>query len=419
MLVLHRIVQPFRQLRKLILVVFLTTMGGWLTAPQLHPAERKLDLTKAKARGIRVLEGKHLQLLTDVPASPAIDELPTVFDAAVPQWAAFFEIPLEKTANWHVRGFLMQDRAVFSSAELLPVDLPEFPNGYAYEGEFYLFNQTGDYYRRHLFLHEGTHLFHFNLAQIHSDQWYSEGVAEYLGLHEWKDGKLRLGLLPTNSDQVPKWGRIEFLQQAIRRGETLNLAQLQNLQGPSFANTVSYSWTWAAIAVMEQHPSIGSVLASCEPKRAARIPKHPMPAFAMSGINSLPRTKPIFAMTLRSSPMGPSTVTTGNGIAPSFARGNPFQPIAAKAAARSIAPAAGKQAASNSQPVSSTKYVLPARFSCNKNPNLGPPNPMASPSPIMPGNPWASCLEPFAMMSPSPTSQQSPIAPPMPTIRRL
>jgi hypothetical protein len=248
------IVQTLGPFRKFTLAIFLVVLGVWLLSRNTHAAERKLDLTKAKARGIRVLEGKHLQLLTDVPSSPAIEELPTLFDAAVPHWAAFFGVPLEKTANWHVRGFLMQDRAAFTSAELLPADLPEFPNGYAYEGEFYLYNQSGDYYRRHLFLHEGTHLFHFNLAQIYSDQWYTEGIAEYLGLHEWKEGKLRLGLLPTAADQVPKWGRIEYLQQAIRRGETMNLAQLQNLQGPSFANTVSYSWTWAAIAVMEQHP---------------------------------------------------------------------------------------------------------------------------------------------------------------------
>lgn len=222
--------------------------------PRCHSAERKIDLTKAQARGIRVLEGKHLQLLTDVPASPAIDELPVLFDAAVPQWAAFFDIPLEQTQGWHVRGFLMQDRAVFAASGVLPADLPEFQNGYAYESEFFLFNQSGDYYRRHLFLHEGTHLFQFNLAKIQSDQWYTEGMAEFLGLHEWKDGKLRLGLMPAAATEVPKWGRIEFLQQAIRRGESLNLPQLQNLQGPSFANTASYGWAWAGIAVLEHHP---------------------------------------------------------------------------------------------------------------------------------------------------------------------
>jgi hypothetical protein len=236
------------------LATVIALLAGLLWLPNCVGAERKIDLTKAQARGIRVLEGKHIQLLTDVPSSPAIDELPALFDAAVPEWAAFFDIPLEKTADWHVRACLMQDRAVFAAGGVLPADLPEFPNGYAFEGEFYLFNQTGDYYRRHLFLHEGTHLFQFNIAKIHSDQWYTEGIAEYLGLHEWKNGKLRLGIMPATADEVPKWGRIEFLQQAIRRSETLNLAQLQKLQGPSFASTANYGWTWAAIAVMEQHP---------------------------------------------------------------------------------------------------------------------------------------------------------------------
>ncbi len=248
------IVQPFRQLRKASLVVLLLAQLATLGSTVLSAAERKIDLAKARARGIRVLEGKHLQLLTDVPPNPAIDELPALFDAAVPHWAAFFDIPEEQTRTWHVRGFLMQDRAVFEAAGVLPADLPEFQNGYSYQGEFYLFNQTSEFYRRHLFLHEGTHTFQFGLTKIHSDQWYTEGIAEYLGLHEWKDGKLRLGIMPATVDEVPKWGRIEFLQQAIRRGETLTFAQLQNLKGPSFANTASYGWTWAAIAVLEHHP---------------------------------------------------------------------------------------------------------------------------------------------------------------------
>jgi hypothetical protein len=253
-LLLAIIVQPFRSLRKssqagLWLVVCL---ASWWTP--LGAAERSIDLPKAQARGIRVLNGKHLELLTDVPANPTIDEFPALFDAAVPEWAAFFDIPPAETRGWRARVFLMRDRAVFAAAGVLPEDLPEFPNGYTYNGECYLFEQTGDYYRRHLFLHEGTHAFQFYVAKLHSDQWYTEGVAEYLGLHEWKDGKLKLGLMPTAVDQVPKWGRIEYLQQAIRRGETLTFAQLRNLQGPSYANTVSYAWSWAAIAVMEHHP---------------------------------------------------------------------------------------------------------------------------------------------------------------------
>ncbi len=248
------IVQPFRLLRKTTPVALLIAWFAAVGLPRLVAAERPIDLAKAQTRGIRVLTGKHIQLLTDVPSSPAIDEFPALFDAAVPQWAAFFDVPLEQTRDWRVRVFLMQDRAIFAAAGVLPADLPEFPNGYTVDGECYLFNQTEDYYRRHLFLHEGTHAFQFYLAKLHSDQWYTEGLAEYLGLHEWKDGKLKLGIMPASADDVSKWGRIEYLQQAIRRGETMTFAQLRNLQGPSYANTVSYAWSWAAIAVMENHP---------------------------------------------------------------------------------------------------------------------------------------------------------------------
>jgi hypothetical protein len=248
------IVQPLRLLRKTTPVALLIALIAAIALPQLRADERPIDLAKAQARGIRVLAGKHIQLLTDLPSNPTIDEFPALFDAAVPEWAAFFDVPLEQTSNWRTRVFLMQDRAVFAAAGVLPANLPEFPNGYTVDGECYLFDQTEDYYRRHLFLHEGTHAFQFYLAKLHSDQWYTEGLAEYLGLHSWKDGKLKLGIMPASADDVSKWGRIEYLQQAIRRGETMTFAQLRNLQGPSYANTVSYAWSWSAIAVMENHP---------------------------------------------------------------------------------------------------------------------------------------------------------------------
>ena len=40
----------------------------------------------------RVIAGEHLQLVTDVPSSHAVDELPAVFDAALAPWCEFFEM---------------------------------------------------------------------------------------------------------------------------------------------------------------------------------------------------------------------------------------------------------------------------------------------------------------------------------------
>jgi hypothetical protein len=47
---------------------------------------REIDEARAAVAGIRKLAGKHLVLFTDVEAAVAIEELPTVFDAAFPLW---------------------------------------------------------------------------------------------------------------------------------------------------------------------------------------------------------------------------------------------------------------------------------------------------------------------------------------------
>ena len=45
---------------------------------------------KSVRAGIRKLEGKHITLYTDLPAAREVDELPRVFDAAVPLWCDYF-----------------------------------------------------------------------------------------------------------------------------------------------------------------------------------------------------------------------------------------------------------------------------------------------------------------------------------------
>src|SRR5688572_23462637 len=79
-------------------------------APADWPAPRQVDADRAAAAGIREVTGRHLRLWTDVSPSPAVDELPKVFDAAVPQWAAYFGVPASKVRDWQVQGFLIRDR---------------------------------------------------------------------------------------------------------------------------------------------------------------------------------------------------------------------------------------------------------------------------------------------------------------------
>ncbi len=113
----------------------------------------------ARAAELRKLPGKHVTLYTDLASSPAVDALPEMFDQAFPQWCRYFGVDPAKHADWHVVGCMMRDPGPFRAAGLLPEGLPQFTTGYSVGKSFWVHEQPSDYYRAHLFLHEGTHAF--------------------------------------------------------------------------------------------------------------------------------------------------------------------------------------------------------------------------------------------------------------------
>ncbi|MEE2685628.1 MAG: hypothetical protein VYB09_04905, partial [Planctomycetota bacterium] len=62
-----------------------------------HDGSPTVDMERVKAAGLRVLEGEQITIYTDIPADPAIDELPRVFDLAIAQWGEYFGVEKEKT----------------------------------------------------------------------------------------------------------------------------------------------------------------------------------------------------------------------------------------------------------------------------------------------------------------------------------
>src|SRR5207237_7879020 len=112
--------------------------------------------------------------------SPAVDELPAVFDAAIPQWVAYFGVEKTLWPDWRMNGFLIVDKERFRRAGVLPETLPEFSHGYSYGYELWMNEQPSDYYRRHLLLHEGTHGFMNTVLGSCGPPWYMEGTAELL-----------------------------------------------------------------------------------------------------------------------------------------------------------------------------------------------------------------------------------------------
>jgi hypothetical protein len=213
-----------------------------------------VDDARAAAAGIRKVPGKRLTLYTDLPAGRDIDELPAVFEQALPQWCAYFGVKQSDHPDWHMTGFLMKDKARFVQAGLLPGNLPPFLHGYSRGQLLWLYEQPSEYYRRHLLLHEGTHGFMFSILGSAGPPWYMEGLAELMSTHRWRDGRLTLGTMPRDREEVPEWGRIRIIQNAVAERRALRLKTVIEFPPSAHRETEPYAWCWAAATLLDRHP---------------------------------------------------------------------------------------------------------------------------------------------------------------------
>ena len=230
-----------------------TTLAPIAYAAEAPPA-REVDVQRAAAAGLRELTGQCVHIFTDLPSSPAVDELPAVFDAAIPMWAKYFDLD-ENSIHGKFVGFLVSDREKFAALNLLPEENRDFVNGYARNYEFWLVEQPSDYYRRHLLLHEGTHAFMQTQLGGAGAGWYMEGMAELLGTHRWGDGKLELGAMPTSKEDVPMWGRIKIIRDAVKAGKPWPIEAVLEVDNRRQLDTEHYAWTWALAAMLDGTPA--------------------------------------------------------------------------------------------------------------------------------------------------------------------
>ncbi len=213
----------------------------------------EVDPAKLEAAGIRTINGKHVTIYTDLPSSPEIDELPTVFDAAYPQWCEYFRVDPAANDDWKIKAVLMSNKETFRQAGLFPETLPEFLHGY-YQGDaVWLLDQPSDYYRRHLLIHEGTHAFMMILLGGAGPPWYMEGMAEHFGTHKWENGQLETRVMPQSKDDTPMWGRIKIIQDEVAGGSALSLTRIMGTPQRSFLQNRPYAWCWGACAFLDNH----------------------------------------------------------------------------------------------------------------------------------------------------------------------
>ena len=220
----------------------------------------QFDDGKIAVAGIRKLIGKHLILYTDVPETVAdVKTLPALFDAAVVEWGKYFEVDAAKLADWKLVGCVMQTKERFQGAGLYTNDLPDFPNGFQKGSQFWLYDQPSDYYRRHLLLHEGTHAFMSHWLGGAGPPWYSEGMAELLGTHQWDGQRLVLGYNPPDKAQVPYWGRVKIVRDEFAANRGMTLFDIFRYDARAHLKNEAYGWCWAAAAFLNAHPKTSAL----------------------------------------------------------------------------------------------------------------------------------------------------------------
>ncbi|EMI53885.1 hypothetical protein [Rhodopirellula sallentina] len=218
-------------------------------------------------------QGVHLRLTSDVADERLLDDLVSAFDAAVPQWLAFWGFPADRATGWRIDGFLMEDVDAFRRDGKLPGHIPDFKNGFATPDAIWIQRQSSIYYNRHLVLHEGVHALAFELFGGGGPSWYMEGTAELLATHRDRSEALRSGFsgaeagllaqaetsfrvneLPRRREDSSMWGRYRVIEKRRESGSLPTLASVMKLPTNLQGDVNSYAWCWAASLMLTAYP---------------------------------------------------------------------------------------------------------------------------------------------------------------------
>ncbi len=230
------------------------------------PRPMKIDPQRVAAAGISIFRGKHITLYTDVRAEISGNQEAIgnqadprqrwveLFDAAVPLWCERFDIDRSDAKDYSLSAIVMQDKVRFQQARLIPDDLPKFPAGYSRGHEFWMYAQPDDYYTRHLMLHEGTHAFMNWFKGSTGPPWYSEGMAEWVALHQWDGQGLELAAKIASVNDSKGWGRIGRIRKMVADKQAMSLEEVLNIPPSAFRAVKYYAWSWAACEFLSEHP---------------------------------------------------------------------------------------------------------------------------------------------------------------------
>ncbi len=234
-----------------------------------------LNEKRLQANGISRYDGRRLILLSDLPADK-VTHLPALADQLFAALEAHFGPlpPALDGSEFQVTGHLMADENRFQAAGLMPPAGYTFRQGRHLDYQFWMYDQTEDYYRRHLLFHEFVHCFMTCESGMQDipPLWYIEGMAEYFATHRLApDGqsvaRAEFAVLPDGFEGFEGWGRISELKRQFRRSststsETLPIPSLPEVMPNTVANFQAddqYAASWALCWLLQTHPKYESV----------------------------------------------------------------------------------------------------------------------------------------------------------------
>ena len=227
----------------------------------------QIDMQLAADQGIQRVVGQHLELYSDLKDLKQLKNLVAAFDEAVPLWCKIYGVPSKRARNWKMRGFLIASPATlprFQDAKLMDT-APSFDAGFQQDHNFWFYAQPGPYYSRHLMLHEGTHAFSQWFTGGYGAPWYSEGMAELVGLHRWNSKAqppLQLNYRLTDKSEAEYWGRVKRIRTNLAEGKSMTLDDVLNIPAGAFRSVRYYAWSWAACEFFSRHPKTSTTFAS-------------------------------------------------------------------------------------------------------------------------------------------------------------
>ncbi len=235
-------------------------------------------------------EGRFIRLTTDLESLDEIEMLVASYDAAVPQWMEFWNLPGDALATWKIDACVMRNPAEFKRQGLIPRRVPDFPFGYALGNQVWIHAQASEYYTRHLLLHEGVHSLAFFRFGGAGPTWFREGTAELLSTHRGQGASLVVNRIPANREQVPYWGRFKLMNEMRKDAAIPTLDTVMGYRPDLRGDVGTYGWSWAAVMMMHAYPESRDAFLA-----AARNGRDDGPGFNRKLTQSLRSQWPILA----------------------------------------------------------------------------------------------------------------------------